>query len=140
MVIRRNLFKVPFFGWTIHHYALLTPYYTPRRSRVAVNFGPRILLLNHDGAITFELFEEHKWEPAKGLYWEQEMLPDEEIANNFRHIYTWMQMSGNELLHTRPLYVFEKYRLRENNCEHWVSGIVYGKDRRFSSQDDVFDD
>lgn len=145
-MIRCVLFPIPFYDLDIYHYALLTPYLTSDNSRVILNYGPKIWLLNNDAHINFDLLNmctSHKWEKARGLYWEQEHLSHDIIDEKLSGIKDWIsRMEDTNIFGSKYIHSYkvegEKYDLDENNCEHWCSDIIYGN--RVSSQIDVFSD
>ena len=145
-IVRKVLFKVPFFPLKVFHYAILSPWRAHDGQRIIINFGPINWIFNPTARITFDFYDETAkkqkiWEPARGIHWEAEVDEDDVIearlefvknhaSHSIRYCYPWKSP------YIKPLIMEEDYDLDENNCEHFSSYAVYGN--RFSSQIDVF--
>lgn len=144
-VIRKVLFKIPFFPLYIYHYALLTPFkINGTQKRIIINYGPINWIFRPRARVTFEFYEEEnkKWEQAKTLYWNKKLDDDavieKRLSDTIMHIRENLEISGFFGPRIKPLLREENYDFDENNCEHFCSYAVYGT--RFSSQIDVFAD
>lgn len=137
-MIRRPLFKIALFNFdfTVWHYALYLPYIN-KGKHLTVNFGPQFLFFLFNRAVLrFEFYEDYAWEPAAGLYWEQERPSIYEIQERFEPYRKWIETCIRYDGTVKPMRLDEYYDLDDNNCEHFCSNIIYG--RKFSSQTDAF--
>lgn len=145
-IMRKVLFKIPFFPLKVFHYAILSPWRAYDGERIIINFGPINWIFNPTARITFDFYDETAekqkiWEPARGVHWTPEVDDDEIIEARLEFVKKHVQKNIHycnfwKSPDIKPLILEEEYDLDENNCEHFSSYAVYGAG--FSSQIDVF--